>query len=509
MSFAESEDSPVIDCDVLEAAKENIQPLASGRRVTSLSAVLSTPHAQREVQHSSVKSRHRINIQLALEDVDDPEADPLEAYCAFVYWTVEAYPQGQSAESGLLELLEEATRVLKDDRSGKWRGELRYLKLWVLYASFVEKPTIVYRFLLANDIGSEHALLYEEYAAVLERNGRRVDADEAYTLGVARNAQPIERLKSKHREFQKRMMSAATSQVSAPPPQPTTTTAPSAGKRKVLGQSRAMPSSSTLAHDDVFTVPSAPTSQETPNARLQVFVDPSPATSSTVGDEYQTPYPDIGTRKTRVKENVPEIKKAGGTTLKQAGKTKRVASGSGMAGGSRIAVFRDPGEGAPSSALKGGFAIFQDASEDVPSPLPTTNLANASTRKVSASSSQGGFAIFQDSESGMPPPPIPTKLPATKPRGSGIEPYRDEPAPPTPTGAFTPFRDEAPETPSRSHTPSASSPSGLGLGIPESVMKLKASKGKGMGGVETSEAEALRRDPLKNYGNETLGLAAE
>lgn len=40
-------------------------------------------------------------------------------------------------------------------------------------------------------------------------------------------------------------------------------------------------------------------------------------------------------------------------------------------------------------------------------------------------------------------------------------------------------------------------------------MKLKASKGKGMGGVETSEAEALRRDPLKNYGNETLGLAAE
>ena len=174
MSFAEPEDSPIIDCDVLEAAKENIQPLASGRRVTSLSAVLSTPHAQREVHHSSVKSRHRINIQLALEDVDDPDADPLEAYCAFVYWTVEAYPQGQSAESGLLELLEEATRVLKDDRSGKWRGELRYLKLWVLYASFVEKPVIVYRFLLANDIGSEYALLYEEYAAVLERDGRYV-----------------------------------------------------------------------------------------------------------------------------------------------------------------------------------------------------------------------------------------------------------------------------------------------------------------------------------------------
>lgn len=174
MSLTEPEDSPIIDCDVLEAAKENIQPLAKGRRVTSLSAVLSTPHVQREAQHAPIKSRHRINIMVALEDVDDPDTDPLGAYCAFVYWTLEAYPQGQSAESGLLELLEEATRVLKDDRGGKWRGDLRYLKLWTLYASYVEKPVIVFRFLLANDVGSEHALLYEEYAAVLERDAKYV-----------------------------------------------------------------------------------------------------------------------------------------------------------------------------------------------------------------------------------------------------------------------------------------------------------------------------------------------
>lgn len=169
------QDDSIVDCDVLEAAKENIQPLASGRRVTALSAVLSTPHAQREAQHSSIKLRHKMNIQIALEG-DDPDDDPLEAYCRFVYWTLEAYPQGQSAESGLLELLEEATRVLKDDRDGKWRDELRYLKLWVLYANYVEKPIIVYKFLLANDIGTEHALLYEEYAAVLERDSRYVSA---------------------------------------------------------------------------------------------------------------------------------------------------------------------------------------------------------------------------------------------------------------------------------------------------------------------------------------------
>ena len=164
------EQQPVIvDGDLIEAAKENIQPLASGRRATSLSAVLSTPHAQRESKLAAARNRLRINVEIALEDEDD---NPLEAYCQLVYWTLENYPQGHSAESGLLELLEEATRILKDHRDGYWRTDLRYLKLWVLYASYVENPTIIYRYLLANDIGTSFALLYEEFAVVLERNGR-------------------------------------------------------------------------------------------------------------------------------------------------------------------------------------------------------------------------------------------------------------------------------------------------------------------------------------------------
>ena len=164
-------DVNIVDGDLLEAAKENIQPLATGRRVTALSAILSTPYAQREAKLSATRNRLRINVELAL---DDEESDPLEAYCRLVYWTLENYPQGHTAESGLLELLEEATRSLKDDRNGKWRGDIKYLKLWLLYASYVEKPTIIYKFLIANDIGTNFSLLYEEHAAVLERDGRLV-----------------------------------------------------------------------------------------------------------------------------------------------------------------------------------------------------------------------------------------------------------------------------------------------------------------------------------------------
>lgn len=163
----------IVDCDLLEASKENIQPLQKGRRVTALSAVLSTPHPQRETQREAIKSEWRASIASALQG----DGDPLEAFTSFVSWTLEAYPQGHSAESGLLELLEEATRVLLSHptrNQPKYLNDPRYLALWILYAGYVEKPAVVYAFLLANEVGSMCASLYEEYAAVLERSGRCV-----------------------------------------------------------------------------------------------------------------------------------------------------------------------------------------------------------------------------------------------------------------------------------------------------------------------------------------------
>ncbi|KAG1745276.1 Mad3/BUB1 homology region 1-domain-containing protein [Suillus lakei] len=418
----------IVDCDVLEAAKENIQPLASGRRVTTLSAILQTPHAQRDAQLLAARKRFRMNIQIALEDEDD---DPLEAYSRFVQWTLENYPQGQSAESGLLELLEEATRVLKDNREGRWKGMSMYLKLWVLYASYVEKPTIIYKFLLANDIGTDHALLYEEHAAALERAGRRSEADAAYLLGIARQAAPLDKLVAKHGDFQKRMITALG-----------VTSSSSAAVPSFASVSRA-PSSSLQA--DVHG--SRPGPRLGTNARLQIFVDPSGVESADAMDSV-TPYPDIGTRKSRVKENIPEVSKAAGSTLKQAGRARRIASGlnAGVVA-PKIVPFRDPG--------------------------PDMDVE---TKAV------------------MAPPPVPMSgqkdaVPKTPTRISAIIPFHDVPdgggIPPIPQ--FTPFRDE-PET-----TTSAAAIA------PETVMKPKTVGG---GPVIGSEAEALRKDPLKNYSPE-------
>ncbi|KAF4564557.1 Mitotic spindle checkpoint component mad3 [Pleurotus pulmonarius] len=428
----------IVDCDILEAAKENVQPLASGRRVTSLSAILATPHAAREAKLSATRNRLRINVELALED---PEDDPLEAYCRFVYWTVDNYPQGQSAESGLLELIEEATRVLKDDRDGIWRGELKYLKLWVLYASFVEKPNVVYKFMLVNDIGTNHALFYEEYALVLERDGRRNAADEIYMLGVARQAEPLDRLHLRYREFQKRMMTAAPLP-SAPTPPPATVPAP---KRVALRTTSVSPST------PAPRPPPAPSSSR-PNGRLQVFVDPTDeAPEAAEGNAWS----DLGTRKTRVKENVRETQKMGGTKIKQAGKTQRMAVAHAPAPTIPPAKAKGKGkEGKPSS--KGGFVPFKD---DEPSAPPKAD-------------SKGKFVPFKDDEC--------QALPQTPAKPSFV-PFKDDDS----GGSFTPFRDEPASTTRAT--------------APDTVMKVK--KAGPEGSSTSSEAEALRRDPLKNYGS--------
>ena len=102
----------------------------------------------------------------------DKADDPLELYDRFVRWIFDNYPSEHLASSGLIELLEEATRRYKDDSS--YKGDLRYLKLWTLYASLVDKPSAVFKFTLTNGIGIVYALLFEEYALALERDSRYV-----------------------------------------------------------------------------------------------------------------------------------------------------------------------------------------------------------------------------------------------------------------------------------------------------------------------------------------------
>ena len=66
--------------------------------------------------------------------------------------------------------------------------------------------------------------------------------------------------------------------------------------------------------------------QPRPNARPQVFVDPDGFEGRAAEVEGVVSFPGLGARKTRVKENVKEVSKMAGATLKQVGKSKHIAS---------------------------------------------------------------------------------------------------------------------------------------------------------------------------------------
>ncbi|KAF9468086.1 hypothetical protein BDZ94DRAFT_1209818 [Collybia nuda] len=198
-------------------------------------------------------SLQRQNFKAQLETAINEEDDPLAVYYQFVQWTIKNYGENDS-DSGLLELLEKATREFKEDPI--YKTDLRYLKLWSLYARQVERGTAIkiYADLLSSEIGISYSTLYEEYAALLEADGKLQEAERIYTKGIKRQARPVERLKNRYREFQGRTPSSSTL---PPPPNSMSVSAPKrtqgdALRKKPLksqgGQSKSMAAPTSLLH---------------------------------------------------------------------------------------------------------------------------------------------------------------------------------------------------------------------------------------------------------------------
>lgn len=113
------------------------------------------------------RQKYRSQVASALNEEDDP----LAVYHQFVQWTVKTYGE-KDPSSGLLELLEEATGQFKEDPI--YKTDLRYLKLWALYARQMDRSGAIsiFSFLVANEIGTSYSALYEDYATLLEQDGR-------------------------------------------------------------------------------------------------------------------------------------------------------------------------------------------------------------------------------------------------------------------------------------------------------------------------------------------------
>ncbi|KAK9152813.1 hypothetical protein Sjap_000293 [Stephania japonica] len=100
-------------------------------------------------------------------------------------------------------LLEGCVMKFKDD--ARYRDDIRFLKIWLLYADVIQDFRTVFAIMQEEKICVSFGLLYISYALFLEVKGKLVEADGVYQMGVSRNAEPIGELKRFHAEFRGRM----------------------------------------------------------------------------------------------------------------------------------------------------------------------------------------------------------------------------------------------------------------------------------------------------------------
>ncbi|KAF1945778.1 hypothetical protein EJ02DRAFT_368610 [Clathrospora elynae] len=209
----------LIDFEIIENQKENIQSLPSGRSAKALAQLYTPPltlgagHTPSPSQTQDANSAIRLAFEKELMAIDDSD-DPLDVYDRYVKWTLDAYPSAQNTpQSQLCPLLERATKAFQS--SPQYKNDARYLKLWLHYIRlFSDAKRETFAYLARHSIGDGLALFYEEFAAWLESAGRYMQAEEVYNMGIERDARPVERLVRKYGEFQHRLESLP--QVPAP-----------------------------------------------------------------------------------------------------------------------------------------------------------------------------------------------------------------------------------------------------------------------------------------------------
>ncbi|XP_044509948.1 mitotic spindle checkpoint protein BUBR1 [Mangifera indica] len=181
-----------------ELFKENVRPLKRGRNIRLLNHSLAS-HNDIQLKKSLLDNRRRL-----IEAIDEYQGDdPLHPWIQCIKWVQEAFPAGGDS-SGLVVLYEQCVRTFW--HSERYKDDLRYLKVWLEYAENCVDAEVIYSFLDANDIGKTHSAYYIAYALHMESKSKMKAANDLFSLGISRNAQPTEKLKDAYKKFLVRSM---------------------------------------------------------------------------------------------------------------------------------------------------------------------------------------------------------------------------------------------------------------------------------------------------------------
>ncbi|OQR90111.1 hypothetical protein ACHHYP_05798 [Achlya hypogyna] len=178
-----------------ELCKENVAPVARGRNVDKLNALLMKANSV-ELKAALAETEQTFEEKLKTYSGHDP----LETWCVYQKWIEENFPSDTAKNFAILE---RATRAFTSDR--RYRNDARYMRFWIQYIDRVDKPIDVFKFLYKNKIGDKLALFYIAWSLLLEKKGDVKNAELIYNKGLQRKAEPFAALERKHAEFERRV----------------------------------------------------------------------------------------------------------------------------------------------------------------------------------------------------------------------------------------------------------------------------------------------------------------
>ncbi|KAH9845856.1 mitotic checkpoint serine/threonine protein kinase [Teratosphaeria destructans] len=288
----------LIDFDVIEGHKENIQALPAGRSAKALAQLYSPPLGPypSPALAQDAHSEARKPFEEELQTIDEAD-DPLDVYDRYVKWTLDAYPSAQATpQSQLLPLLERATKTFQS--SAHYKNDPRYLKIWLHYIR-----------------------LFADARARCRWN----QAEEIYRLGIEKEAAPAARLLRKFGEFEQRR--AATPHDAAEPSSPALSIARPALAAKIDPFAAATASPST-GHQHARST----ASRKSKSSKMAIFSDSDDASPRPASGSSSRGWDNIGSLAERKKENTVQAKPWTG---------EKMAGGKTNGGMQKLMVFKD------------------------------------------------------------------------------------------------------------------------------------------------------------------------
>lgn len=200
------------DAPLWERAKENAAPLQRGRNVAVLEQSLAQTDQDRLEKARMVEQYERLVRPLehehgnkeqqaaGKEEGDLHSDDPLIHWLSYIKFHQDSFPSDTHQE---FLLLERCVRSMCNIQ--KYADDLRFVRVCATYASKTEQANEVFQHLHRQKIGGHTAMFWAAWAFVVEKNQDFTFAEKIYKKGIIKNAQPIDYLRQRHQQFQRRL----------------------------------------------------------------------------------------------------------------------------------------------------------------------------------------------------------------------------------------------------------------------------------------------------------------